>query len=150
MFSRLVCQYSSVCQTTNTKYVAHCHNHNIAPDTCMFLLQPLVSSSGMVAIQSSAVSSSQWRIAATGVILEQEANLRVVKKLKLVGAPFKVHRYVHERDVKGCWVCFDQSMCAHNFSTGLHVCCIRGLSEVDCLVSLLLFRMLDLQLRSLL
>ncbi|KAI8474956.1 MAG: ribosome biogenesis protein BMS1-like protein [Monoraphidium minutum] len=51
---------------------------------------------GVVALQAGVAlnpSAAGWRIAATGVVLEQEADLRVVKKLKLVGTPFKVHRH---------------------------------------------------------
>lgn len=40
---------------------------------------------GMAAVQSLSANAKGWRIAATGVVLEQEANIRVVKKLKLVG-----------------------------------------------------------------
>jgi hypothetical protein len=48
---------------------------------------------GVVAIQASAAGPTppaSWRIAATAVVLEQEAELRIVKKLKLVGTPLKV------------------------------------------------------------
>jgi hypothetical protein len=47
----------------------------------------------VVAIQASAAGPTppaSWRIAATAVVLEQEAELRIVKKLKLVGTPLKV------------------------------------------------------------
>lgn len=61
---------------THTQYT---HTHTITP--------------GVVALQAGVAlnpSAAGWRIAATGVVLEQEAELRVVKKLKLVGTPFKV------------------------------------------------------------
>ncbi|KAF8060362.1 BMS1 [Scenedesmus sp. PABB004] len=48
---------------------------------------------GVVAVHASAAGPtppSSWRIAATAVVLEQDAELRVVKKLKLVGTPLKL------------------------------------------------------------
>lgn len=51
---------------------------------------------GVVAIQAAAAGPSppaSWRIAGTGVVLEQEAELRIVKKLKLVGSPLKVAKH---------------------------------------------------------
>ncbi len=45
---------------------------------------------GVVAVQDISPGVAGWRIAATGVVLEQEAGLQLVKKLKLVGTPFKV------------------------------------------------------------
>lgn len=49
-----------------------------------------------MAIQAAAAGPnppSSWRIASTAVVLEQEAELRVVKKLKLVGTPIKVRGF---------------------------------------------------------
>ncbi|KAF6264611.1 hypothetical protein COO60DRAFT_73335 [Scenedesmus sp. NREL 46B-D3] len=68
----------------------HCH--------CLAALYgPLAPpNTGVVAIQASAAGPTppaSWRIAATAVVLEQEAELRIVKKLKLVGTPLKVHKH---------------------------------------------------------
>lgn len=48
---------------------------------------------GVIAIQKMASSIKHWRISATGVILQLDATLNIVKKLKLVGTPFKIHRH---------------------------------------------------------
>lgn len=48
---------------------------------------------GVVMIQGIDGAARGWRISATGVVLELDAGLRVVKKLKLVGNPFKIHRH---------------------------------------------------------
>ncbi|GIL90192.1 hypothetical protein Vretimale_16386 [Volvox reticuliferus] len=49
--------------------------------------------SGVVAVQRLDGQLAGWRIAATGVVTELDADVRVVKKLKLVGTPFKIHRH---------------------------------------------------------
>ena len=46
--------------------------------------------SGVVAVQNLGASVRGWRISATGVVLELDAQFRVMKKLKLIGTPFKV------------------------------------------------------------
>ena len=48
---------------------------------------------GVIAIQKLSSSIQHWRISATGVILQLDAALNIVKKLKLVGTPFKIHRH---------------------------------------------------------
>lgn len=48
---------------------------------------------GVLAVQKLGGDAAHWRIAATGVVLQLDASVRVVKKLKLVGTPFKIHRH---------------------------------------------------------
>lgn len=62
----------------------HCQAIVYAP-TCM----PNV---GFCAFQSLAPDYSGFRVAATGTVLEQDAKFSVVKKLKLVGEPYKVFK----------------------------------------------------------
>ncbi|KAK9800776.1 hypothetical protein WJX73_000661 [Symbiochloris irregularis] len=48
---------------------------------------------GILAVQTANARQESWRISATGVVLGSEAGPRVVKKLKLTGAPFRVHKH---------------------------------------------------------
>ena len=65
----------------------------------------LLGSGGSGGGGSSSAPLAGWRVAATGVVVEQQAGgeqaagARVVKKLKLVGTPYRVHR--HTAFVKG-------------------------------------------------
>jgi len=47
---------------------------------------------GFIAIQSISGSTPDFRIAATGTILDSDCSSRVVKKLKLIGYPFKIEK----------------------------------------------------------
>ena len=49
--------------------------------------------SGILALQKLDAQVSHWRVAATGVVLQLDASLHIVKKLKLVGNPFKIHKH---------------------------------------------------------
>lgn len=48
---------------------------------------------GVLAIQTSTANQQSWRISATGVVLNLDASVRIMKKLKLKGTPFKVHKH---------------------------------------------------------
>ena len=49
--------------------------------------------SGILAVQKLDSQVSHWRVSATGVVLQLDASIHIVKKLKLVGTPFKIHRH---------------------------------------------------------
>ena len=54
---------------------------------------PIVSpGTGFCAFRSVSEGQRQFRVSATGTVLELDQSVQIVKKLKLVGTPYKVHR----------------------------------------------------------
>ena len=47
---------------------------------------------GFLAIQSVSARASNWRIVATGTVQELDNSMKIVKKLKLVGQPYKIYK----------------------------------------------------------
>ena len=77
-----------------------CAGHSPALRFAALLFARLVCCpAGVLAVQKLGGGQRSWRIAATGVVLQLDASLRIVKKLKLVGTPFKVGGWVG-----GLWV----------------------------------------------
>uniref|UniRef100_A0A3B3VJJ7 BMS1 ribosome biogenesis factor n=2 Tax=Poecilia latipinna TaxID=48699 RepID=A0A3B3VJJ7_9TELE len=70
--------------------------------------------SGFLAVQSVTGSKASFRIAATGVILDLDKSVTIVKKLKLIGYPFKIFKNT----------CFVKGM----FNTVLEVAKFEGAS----------------------
>lgn len=55
---------------------------------------PLVPpQTGIIAVQNLAGSLSSWRISGTAVMMELDARFDIMKKLKLVGHPYKIERH---------------------------------------------------------
>mmetsp|Transcript_4751 Transcript_4751/g.7175 ORF Transcript_4751/g.7175 Transcript_4751/m.7175 type:complete len:1116 (-) Transcript_4751:7-3354(-) len=59
---------------------------------CMFFGPISPTGTGLLAIQNLNESGRKFRISLTGTVLELDANISIVKKLRLLGYPYKIHR----------------------------------------------------------
>jgi len=58
-----------------------------------FFFSPFISqNTGVMMTQSLSNSMAKFRLAATGVVLEKNHSFQIMKKLKLVGEPFKIFK----------------------------------------------------------
>lgn len=62
----------------------HCHASFWGPIT--------PQGTGMLAVQPAQAGEAGFRITGTGVVLELDKSINIVKKLKLTGTPFKIYK----------------------------------------------------------
>jgi ribosome biogenesis protein BMS1 len=73
---------------------------------CAFYGPLTPPNTGFAAFQSLSRSQSNFRIAATGVVLELDESFQIVKKLKLTGYPMKIFKnsaFVKGEEQKNCF-----------------------------------------------
>ena len=85
-FLTLFYYYLSLSHTRYLYFFKHLYNVG----WCFVTVTP--QGTGFLAVQSVSDAPSNFRIAATGVVLEMDKSTQVVKKLKLTGEPFKVFK----------------------------------------------------------
>lgn len=84
------CPLLSMKDATRNRLIKYTPDHMHCMAT--FYGPVIPQNTGLIAFRSIAEGQSQFRVSATGVVLEYDQSVRVVKKLKLVGHPFEVHR----------------------------------------------------------
>lgn len=84
------CPLLSMKDATRNRLIKYTPDHMHCMAT--FYGPVLPQNTGLVAFRSIAEGQSQFRVSATGVVLEFDHSVRILKKLKLVGHPFEIHR----------------------------------------------------------
>lgn len=84
------CPLFSMQDATRNRLVKYTPDHLHCMAT--FYGPVIPQNTGLLAFRSIAEGQSQFRVSATGVVLEYDQSVRVLKKLKLVGHPHEVHR----------------------------------------------------------